>query len=59
MNLNNEKPTLRDILSSIKSGVNFENPLITNDQKDYFLKNFDKIIILKGNYNEIAVIKKK
>ena len=59
MNLNNEKPTLRDILLSIKSGENFENPLITNDQKDYFLKNFDKIIILKGNYNELAIIKKK
>ncbi len=59
MNLNNEKPTLRDILLSIKSGKNFENPLISKDQKDYFLKNFDKIIILKGNYNEIAIIKKK
>ena len=59
MNLNNEKPTLRDILLSIKSGENFENPLISKDQKDYFLKNFDKIVILKGNYNEIAIIKKK
>ena len=59
MNLNNEKPTLRDILLSIKSGENFENPLISKDQKDYFLKNFDKIFILKGNYNEIAIIKKK
>ena len=59
MNLNNEKPTLRDILLSIKSGENFENPLISNDQKDYFLKNFDKISILKGNHNEIAIIKKK
>ena len=59
MNLNNEKPTLRDILLSIKSGENFKNPLISNDQKDYFLKNFDKIFILKGNHNEIAIIKKK
>lgn len=59
MNLNNEKPTLRDILLSIKSGENFENPLISKDQKDYFLKNFDKIFILKGNLNEIAIIKKK
>ena len=59
MNLNNEKPTLRDILLAIKSGENFENPLISKDQKDYFLKNFDKISILKGNYNEIAIIKKK
>jgi len=59
MNLYNEKPTLRDILLSIKSGKNFENSLISKDQKDYFLKNFDKITILKGNYNEIAIIKKK
>ena len=59
MNLNNEKPTLRDILLSINSGENFENPLISKDQKDYFLKNFDKIFILKGNHNEIAIIKKK
>ena len=59
MNLNNEKPTLRDILLSIKSGKNFENSLVSKAQKDYFLKNFDKIIILKGNYNEIAIIKKK
>ena len=59
MNLNNEKPTLRDILLSIKSGENFKNPLISKDQKDYFLKNFDKIFILKGNHNEIAIIKKK
>ena len=59
MNLNNEKPTLRDILLSIKSGENFENSLISKDQKDYFLKNFDKIFILKGNHNEIAIIKKK
>ena len=59
MNLNNEKPTLRDILLLIKSGKNFENPLISKDQKDYFLKNFDKISILKGNHNEIAIIKKK
>ena len=59
MNLNNEKPTLRDILLSIKSGENFENPLISKDQKDYFLKNFDKIFIFKGNHNEIAIIKKK
>ena len=59
MNLNNEKPTLRDILLLIKSGENFENPLISKDQKDYFLKNFDKIFILKGNHNEIAIIKKK
>jgi len=59
MNLNNEKPTLRDILLLIKSGKNFENSLVSKDQKDYFLKNFDKIFILKGNHNEIAIIKKK
>ena len=59
MNLNNQKPTLRDILLSIQSGKDFENPLISKNQKDYFLENFDRIFIYKGNFNEIAIIKKK
>ena len=59
MNLNKEKPTLRDILLDIKNGNDFNNPLITEKQKEYFLKNFDDIQILKGNFNEIAIISKK
>ena len=59
MNLNKEKPTLRDILLNIKDGNDFNNSLITSEQKEYFLKNFDNISILKGNFNEIAIISKK
>lgn len=59
MNLNKEKPTLRDILLNIKNGNDFNSSLITGEQKEYFLKNFDNILILKGNFNEIAIISKK
>jgi len=59
MNLNKEKPTLRDILLNIKTGKDFNSSLITSEQKEYFLKNFDNISILKGNFNEIAIILKK
>jgi len=43
MNLNKEKPTLRDILLNIKNGNDFNSSLITGEQKEYFLKNFDNI----------------
>jgi len=59
MNLNKEKPTLRDILLNIKNGNDFNNSLITSEQKKYFLKNVENISILKGNFNEIAIISKK
>jgi hypothetical protein len=59
MNLNKEKPTLRDILLNIQNGNDFNNSLITSEQKEYFLKNFDNISIIKGNFNEIAIISKK
>ena len=59
MNLNKEKPTLRDILLNIKNGNDFNSSLITGEQKKNFLKNYDNILILKGNFNEIAIISKK
>ena len=59
MNLNNEKPTLRAFLFEIKRGNDFDSPLITKEQKEYVIKNIDKISILKGNFNEIAIISKK
>ena len=59
MNLNKERPTLREILSNIKSGKDFDNSLITRQQKDYLIENIDKISIIKGNFNEIAIISKK
>ena len=59
MNPYKKKPTLRDILKSIKSNKNFNSELITEEQKKYFLNNLSSIEILKGNFNEIAFIKKK
>ena len=59
MNINKEKPTLREILYAIKSGKDFENKLINNEQKKYFIDNIDNISIHKGNFNEIAMITKK
>jgi len=60
MNVNNEKPTLREILNKIKlNDDTFESKYILNEEKEYFLKNFANIEIFKGNFNEIAIIQKK
>ena len=59
MNINKEKPTLRDILYKIKSGENFESKLVTDEQKKYLLEKVDTVSIFKGNSNEIAIITKK
>ena len=59
MNLDNEKPTLRDILQLIKDEKDFNSKYVTADQKEYFLKNFDKIDLFHGNTSEIAFITKK
>jgi len=59
MNINNEKPTLRSILLSIKENKNFKSQYILDEQKKYFLNHFDSIEIYKGLKNEIAFITKK
>ena len=59
MNIHNEKPTLRDILSIIKNNSDFYSKYITTNEKNYFINNFKKINIFKGKYNEIAFIEKK
>jgi len=60
MNLLNEKPTLREILLNFKnSGTILESKYISINEKDYFLKNNQSIEIFKGNFNEIALLKKK
>ena len=59
MNLNNEKPSLKEILSLIKKKKNFTSKYITKKDKKYFLSNFKSINIYKGEFNEIAFIKKK
>ena len=59
MNLNNEKPSLKEILGLIKKRKNFSSKYITKKDKKYFLSNFKSINIFRGEFNEIAFIKKK
>ena len=59
MNVDSEKPTLREILYLIKKNIDFNSKYISRDDKKYFLKNFETIDIFKGRFNEIAFIKKK
>ena len=59
MNINNEKPTLKNILLSIIEQKEFDSKYISRDDKRYFLENYASIEIFKGNTNEIAFIKKK
>ena len=59
MNINNEKPTLKNILLSITEKKEFNSKYISGDNKKYLLENYASIEIFKGNVNEIALIKKK
>ena len=59
MNPEKKKPTLRDILKSVKENKDFNSELVSPDQKEYFLKNLSSLEIFKGKFNEIAFIKKK
>ena len=59
MNINNEKPTLKNILLSIIEEKEFNSKYISEDDKRYLLENYSSIEIFKGNVNEIALIKKK
>ena len=59
MNINNEKPTLKSILLSIKENKDFKSQYILDEQKKYFLNYFNSIEIYKGLKNEIAFITKK
>ena len=59
MNIYNEKPSLKQILSAIIKKQDFYSRYISNIDKKYFLENFEFIKIHKGRSNEIAFIKKK
>ncbi len=59
MNLKDEHPTLREILEKIKKGLEFYSEYISTEDKKYFMENFESIEVFKGNFNEIAIIKKK
>jgi len=59
MRINQTKPDLKQILQNILKNVDFNSIYINDDEKKYFLENFSSIEIKKGNFNEIAIIKKK
>ena len=60
MNLKNEKPTLRQILFKFKKEKTLLNSnYIKKNDRDNFLYNIDSIEIYKGNFNEIAILRKK
>ena len=60
MNLQNEKPTLREILFKYKKEKTLINSkYITKNDRDNFLNTIESIEIYRGNFNEIAILKKK
>lgn len=59
MNIHKEKPTLRDILELINNNKGFDSNYITDNQKKYFLENYESINIYKGSSSQIAFITKK
>ena len=59
MNLNNEFPTLKQILLAIKNNKDFKSKYINDEDKQYFLNNYSNIEIFKGKQNQVAIIKKK
>jgi len=59
MNLKNEHPTLREILNKVNKSLDFYSEYVSPEDKKYFIENFDSIEVFKGNFNEIAIIRKK
>ena len=59
MNLKDEHPTLREILNKVKKSLDFYSEYVSPEDKKYFIENFDSIEVFKGNFNEIAIIRKK
>ncbi len=59
MNLDNEKPTLREILNNMINKKDFSSKFIDKNDKEYFINNCSSIKIYKGNFNEVAIITKK
>ena len=59
MRVGQEFPDLKTILKKILNKENFNSKYINENEKNYFLENFDTIKFYTGNINEIAIIKKK
>ena len=59
MRVNHHAPDLKTILHCILQRKDFKSPYINEKTKKYFLDNLEFIKILRGNMNEMAIIKKK
>ena len=60
MNLMNEKPTLREILFKFKKEKKLLNSkYIQKNDRDNFLDSIESLEIYRGNFNEIAILRKK
>ena len=59
MRAGHEFPDLKTILNKIINKEDFNSKYINENEKNYFLENFDTIKFYTGNINEIAIIKKK
>ena len=59
MRAGHEFPDLKTILNKIINKEDFKSKYINENEKNYFLENFDTIKFYTGNINEIAIIKKK
>ncbi len=59
MRINQNKPDLKTILQKVNNNENFSSKYITDEEKKYFLNNYDSINFFKGNTNEFVIIKKK
>ena len=59
MRINQDPPNLKQILLNVISNKDFQSKYISDDEKKYFLNNFASIQIEKGNFHQIAIIKKK
>ncbi len=59
MRINQNKPDLKTILQKASNNENFSTEYITDEEKKYFLKNYDTINFFRGKTNEFVIIKKK
>ena len=60
MRKNYFEPTLKQILNKIIKGEDFNSVYIQDEDKKYFLKNYDTIDVHMGNNgNDIVFIRKK
>lgn len=59
MRINQIGPDLKLILKKILLKEDFFSPYIEDDEKEYFLKNYETIEFFSGNINEMVIIKKK